>query len=205
MKGKSPLEDTLPPDLRARFLSAVQVLHQNPARYDHWNALYAGILMMGDFNKMAQLDRNEPLSAMIKDMRRDDLKPAPAAAYKDADVLKQAEKELSTEVEQTCLAEALDEIEGGPDRQLRAADGWDHGDTKVALTGALGFGHCLNLWTSGAKMARQSMNDEAEAIKAALKQGGTTVAVMPLRQLVAEQGVLEQLKSSGFDIRAPNR
>ena len=205
MKSRTPLEDSLPPDLRARFVADAQALNRNPGRYDHWNGLVAGLLMFGDFLKTANLDFREPLPSIERDARGHGRKPRPAAIYKGMPVLKAGAKELTSAIEQDCLSEALDEIEGGAERQVHAAEGWTRGDVKLALTGSAGFNHCVNLLPVGAQASRRAMADEAGAVAAALDQPGSAVAVLPLRQLLAEDGVLQQLKARGYEIRAPDR
>jgi hypothetical protein len=205
MRSKAALEDVLPPDLRARFLAPADMLHQKPGRYDRWNALFAGALMREDFYTLARLDRNEPLPAISKLVHAHGLKSKPAATYKAVPVFNESEKELNSEVEQMCLSEALDEIEGGSERQTHAAEGWSQGNVRLTLTGAQGFEHCLDLLPEGARMSRQAIMDEAGAISASLEQTGVAVAVVPLRQLLAENGVLEQLRAKGYSIRAPDR
>ncbi|HWW26787.1 MAG TPA: TraB/GumN family protein, partial [Caulobacter sp.] len=45
--------------------------------------------------------------------------------------------------------------------------------------------------------------DAVKAIASALKQPGKAVAVIELRSLLAEGGVLEQLKAKGFTVETP--
>ena len=205
MKSKTPLEDTLPTDLRERFLAGAHALGRDPSRYDHWNAFYAAALMLDDFRKTSGLDIFAPMPAITRAVRAHGLKPAPAATYKALPVIRLGVAQLDREVEQSCLAEALDEIAGGRERQVRAAEGWNRGEIGLALTAAVGFDHCLNMLPEGAFLSRKSMADEASAIGTALAQRGAVVAVMPLRQLIAEDGVLEQLKAKGYSIRTPDR
>ena len=205
MKSRTPIEASLPPDLRARFVADAQALRRSPGRYDHWNGLVAGLLMFGDFLKTTRTDIREPFASIERAARDHGLKPRPAATYKGMPLLKAGAQQLNPAIEQACLTEALDDIEGGPDRQSRAADGWARGDVRAALAGSSGFNHCLNLLPTGAEASRRSMHDEAGAIAAALDAPGSAVAVLPLRQLLAQDGVLEQLKARGYEIRAPDR
>ena len=205
MKTPAPLEDSLPPDLRARFIAGAHALGQDLGKYDRWNGLYAGFLMISDFRKAGRMNNFDPMPAIDHAVRAHGLRPKPAAVYKAMPILKAGVAELNAEVEQACLSDALDEIEGGRDRQLRAARGWGRGDVRAALTGAFGFDHCMNMLPEGARLARQAMADEAGAIAAALDQPGAAVAVLPLRPLLAQGGVLEQLKAKGYVIRTPDR
>jgi hypothetical protein len=205
MKIKGRLEDMLPPDLCARFLAGASTLHQKPDHYDHWNGLWAGFLMIIDFNRSGTMDYFAPLPAINRAARGHGLTPKAAATYKAMSIFKAGVAELTPEVERSCLAEALDEIEGGHDRQRRAAEGWARGDVGTALTATVGFQHCLNLLPEGARLSRQSMADEASAISQALDRPGPSVAIMPLRQLLAEDGVLERLRARGLAIQAPDQ
>ena len=205
MKTPAPLEDSLPPDLRARFIAGARALGQDPGKYDRWNGLYAGFLMVSDFRKAGRMDNFDPMPAIDHAVRAHGLRPKPAAVYKAMPILKEGVAELNAEVEQACLSDALDEIEGGRDRQVRAAQGWGRGDVRVALNGGFGFDHCMNMLPEGARLARQAMADEAGAIAAVLDQPGAAVAVLPLRPLLAQGGVLEQLRAKGYAIRTPDR
>ena len=204
MKSRTPLEDTLTPDLRARFVAGARALGQDPSRYDHWNGLYAGFLMISDVRKASRTDNFDPLPEIDHAARAHGLSPKPAAVYKAMPILKAGVAELNVEVEQACLAEALDQVDGGPQRLRRAGEGWARGDVKLALTAPFGFDHCLNMLPEGARIARQAMADEAGAIGAALERPGVSVVVLPLRPLLAQGGVLEQLAAKGYVVRAPD-
>ncbi|MBI5941275.1 MAG: TraB/GumN family protein, partial [Caulobacterales bacterium] len=65
------------------------------------------------------------------------------------------------------------------------------------------FDRCLLLLSGGAELWRRQSRDDAAAIAAALKKPGKTVAVIGLRRLLAEDGVLEQLREKGFDVAGP--
>ena len=205
MKAATPLEDSLPAELRARFVAGARALGQDPSRYDRWNGLYAGFLMISDFRKAGRMDNFDPMPAVNRAVRAHGLSAKPAAVYKAMPILKAGVAELNVEIEQACLSDALDEIEGGAERQRRAAEGWGRGEVRLALTAAFGFDHCMNMLPEGARLARQAMADEAGAISSALDQPGQVVVVLPLRPLLAQGGVLEQLKVKGYAIRTPDR
>jgi hypothetical protein len=48
------------------------------------------------------------------------------------------------------------------------------------------------------------MADATSAIASALRSGGTSVAVVNLRTLLAQEGVLQRLKAQGFTVEATN-
>ena len=48
VRTKTPLEETLPPALRARFVAARTRLGKPAGRYDDWQPLVAGLMLLGD-------------------------------------------------------------------------------------------------------------------------------------------------------------
>lgn len=205
MKLKTSLRDSLPPSLSARLTADARSLGEDPGRYDHWNGLYAGISLAHDFHLATHLDEGQPMAAINHAARAHGVKTRPAVVYQAVSFLKDGAAGLTPQIEQACLVDALDEIEGGAGRQIQAANGWNRGDIAQALTAAPGIGHCLNRLTDGAQISRQVMADESGAIAAALANPGASVAIMPLRPLLAQGGVLQQLKAQGFEIRTPDR
>jgi uncharacterized protein YbaP (TraB family) len=204
MRTRTPLEDQLSPDLRARFLADAGALHKPPARYDHWNGLVAALFMIRDFEQAASLDYAGAMPVVDREIRAHGVKSRPAATYKALDILRTGAAEIDQPLAQACLAVALDEVEGGKAREDRAAEAWAHGDTAVALTASTGFERCLEKLPETARVARQSIADETAAIAAALQQPGASVAFIPLRHLLDDGGVLRQLQERGFRIEGPD-
>jgi hypothetical protein len=48
VRTKTPLEETLPPELRARFVAARTRLGKPAGRYDDWQPLVAGLMLLDD-------------------------------------------------------------------------------------------------------------------------------------------------------------
>jgi hypothetical protein len=202
MRGPAPLEVRAPPPLGAAFLAASARLDRNPGDYDRWNGVMAGIMMSTDFRKRAGLDIFAPLPAIRRAAARRHVPVAYAATYKFMPVLKVGMREISPPVEWTCLQSAVDEIDGGAAPFAKAAQGWAVGNVKAALLAPRGFESCFNAIPAGADMARRSMTDDATAIEKALATPGHVVAVVSLRTLLAEGGVLAKLRAAGYEVKA---
>jgi hypothetical protein len=97
-----------------------------------------------------------------------------------------------------CLGDALDEVEGGVDALKRGAVAWAEGDVPSALAAPRGFAACQLLLSGGAEFWSRTIDQETAAIAQALAHPGHSVAVFPLRAVLAKDGILERLRARGF-------
>lgn len=201
MRGPAPLESRAPPALASRFVASTQRLGRAPGDYDRWNGVMAGIMMSADFRKRAGLELFAPLPAIRRAAARRGVPVSYAASYKFMPILKVGMREMTPPVEWACLQSAVEEIDGGVEPFARAARGWAVGDVKSALLAPRGFESCFNAIPAGADMARRSMADDTSAIEKALATPGQVVAVVSLRTLLADEGVLAQLRAAGFEVK----
>jgi hypothetical protein len=114
-----------------------------------------------------------------------------------------AMKTLTPAEQQACLGWALDDVEAGEARARRAAEGWARGDVATALTAPRGFDGCLLVLTGGAELWNDVSRDEANAIAGALGKPGHAVALVGLRRLLAENGVIARLEAKGLTVAGP--
>jgi hypothetical protein len=203
LKSGAPIEASLPEDLRARFVAGAAALSQRPEHYDGWKPAVAGLLMVADFRKRARIQDNQPLAETRNQASRKGVKVSPAASYKALPFLKSLAGDLTEQVNQTCLADSLQEIEAGQGRVRAAAEAWATGDVRGALTAERGYEKCLASFPEFTAQVRRTMADEAAAISRELQNPGVSVAVIPLRMLVARDGVLAQLGARGYEVRTP--
>ena len=203
-RARGPMEDGLPPELKARFLTDRALLTSDRKAYSGWTPLVAGLLMAQDFRNKARLDREEPAGTVKRVAQGLGVKVLPAGSYKAVPVFRAAEVGL-TEAGPACLADALDEIEAGPDKARRAAEGWAQGDVAAALSAQRGYEKCLASLPEGADLASKAISDTTEAIAGALAKPGHAVAVVNLRALLAQGGVLQRLQARGFRVTTPDK
>ena len=202
LKSKTPLEPGLSPALRARFVAARTRLGQPASKYAGWTPLVAGALIYGDSR-----DRKKGWSytraAVTQAAKKRKVKVTFSARYKAVPFARAAIAGLTPAIHQQCLESALEDLETSDARVRASAAGWARGDVAVALTAPRNFDRCLLLLSGGAELWRRQSRDDAAAIATALKKPGKAVAVIGLRRLLAEDGVLEQLRDKGFDVAGP--
>lgn len=203
-RSKSPMEDSLKPALRARFLTDRAKLTKDPRAYSNWTSLAAGLLMVADFRRQARLDLSEPQATVDRLARSKGVKVVPAGIYKAVSVFRAAETGLAISGP-ACMADALDEVEAGGERIRVAGEGWARGDVGAALTAQRGYEKCVNSLPEGADVITRSMNDSTATIAQALTKSGHSVAVVNLRSLLAQGGVLQRLKAQGFKVVTPDQ
>ena len=202
-RSKGPMEASLPPGLRARYLADRATLTTDPHAYSGWTPLVAALLMVSDFRRHAGLEEREPAGAVTRIARGQNVRVAPAATYKAVPLIRAAETGLTADGP-PCLADALDEIEAGTGQVRTAAEGWARGDVAAALSAQRGYEKCLNSLPEGADLAARAMTDTTAAIAAAVAVPGHSVAVVNLRTLLARGGVLQRLQDRGFAVHKPN-
>jgi hypothetical protein len=201
-RSRAPVEDTLPADLRARFLADRPRLSRDPHAYSHWTSLAAGLVMVDDFRKQAHLARDEPVGTITRLARAQGVKVTAAGRYKAVPLLRAAEAGLAA-AGPACMADSLDEIEAGPARIRIAAEGWTRGDVAAALSAQRGYEKCLASLPEGADVVTTAMADTTTAISAALARPGHGVAAVNLRLLLAQGGVLQRLRAKGYTVTTP--
>jgi hypothetical protein len=203
-RSKAPMESALPPGLRARFLAARPRLTGDPRAYSGWTPLVAGLLMVSDFRRRAGLEIREPAGTVTRLARSQGLRVVAAGTFRAITLIRAAE----TGQDQSgpaCLADALDEIDAGADQIRAAGEGWAHGDVATALGAQRGYEKCLNSLPEGVDVAAKAMTGATTAIAAALAVPGHSVAVVNLRTLLAEGGVLQRLQARGYAVARPDQ
>ena len=200
LKSKRPMEQGLPEGLRTRFEAARARLGKPASRYSGWDAIYAGQLLVGDFYDSAGVTSKPLMDVVRRQAGRAHVPVRPAASFRVVGLLDPAIRNLTPEISQACLTEALDEVDAGARTLDGAAAAWARGDVPAFLASPRGFAACLLLIQGGASFWSQTMADEADAVAAALGKPGHAVAVFPIRSMVAENGILSRLKARGFEV-----
>ena len=203
LKSAAPVEASLPPDLRARYVAAAAMLGQSPRHYDSWKPVVSGLFMLGDFRKHAGLDEFQPTNSIRSMARQKGVRVTPAASYRAIPMMRTLAGHITEAVNLACLTDSLEEIEAGTAHVRAAGEAWAKGDVAGALDAERGFEKCLASFPEFDAQIRQSFADEAGAIAHDLQTPGVSVAAIPLRSLVAQDGVLPRLQAAGYDVRTP--
>jgi len=201
-QSRGPMEDSLPPTLRARFVAARTGLGKSAGRYAGWKPGVAGMMIGGDFRDTLKISFKQPDDQIAALAGRAHVPTRKVASYDVLPLLKNMAS-LSDAAHQACLTDSLTEIEAGRDRVLAASAGWARGDVKAALSAERGFDKCIASVPGMSAYIDRSIADTSAAIGGALARPGRTIAVVPLRLLLARDGVLERLRARGFKVDTP--
>ena len=200
MKTKAPLEQRAPSNVAAKFTAAAAAIKRPASNYDHWNGVGAAMFMALDFRRGIGIEIQEPVLANEGEAHRAHVPLVYAAKYRAITAVRAAVAEVTPAIEWACVTAVSDEIAGGKSRFELAAQGWGRGDTRAALNAGRGFEACINSLPVGAGIAREVIDDDTQAIETALETPGHVIAVVPVRTLLAEDGVLDRLRRRGYSV-----
>jgi uncharacterized protein YbaP (TraB family) len=201
LKGGGPFEATLDPVARGRFVAMREKLGQPAKRYDTKNALAAGILLATDYRDRNSLTTTDP-TKLIKLLAQRAKVSVVQKAYSIAPLMGDMVR-TPPAAGRACFDEVLAQAEAGPGVTLAAAKAWASGDVRGALGNERTLERCFAVVPGAATFDARNKADLAAAIERALKTPGHAIAVAPLRPLLAQGGVLDQLRAKGFTVTTP--
>jgi len=196
-----PMEAALPGPLRRRFDAVSAGIGRDPKRYDGWKPAVAGVMLSGDVYRAADLKQGEVESIVRKLAKKAGVPEAPAGVY-DAGRLAAAAAALSPAGQLICLSATLRRLEVGAARMKADAAAWAAGTPKAAPPDAADEA-CIAAAPGMARLRAQGLAGEAQAIAAALKAPGRSIAVLDLQGLTAPAGVFDRLRASGLSVQGP--
>ena len=198
------LEDTLPPDLKARFVSGRTRAGKGAGDYRNWKPAMAGFLLLSDFRQAAGLSEAKPVSTIERMARARKVRIKAMGQYRMSAVVSSLGK-LSKDAQLACLRDALDELEYEGGRPTTIGADWargDLGDVRARYS-ASAAQRCLLRSPGGARLLEQQIGQSAGALAGALNRPGVTVAVVDLAFLLPANGVLDRLRAAGARVSAP--
>lgn len=198
------LEDGLPPDLQARFISGRTRAKKGAGEYRGWQPAIAGFLLLSDFRQAAGLSEAKPVSTIERMARARKVRIKAMGQYRMSAVVSAAGK-LSKEAQLACLRDALDELEYDGGRPTTIGSDWARGDLASvrARYSASAAQRCLLRSPGGGKLLEQQIGQSAGALSSALTRPGVTIAVVDLGVLLPANGVLDRLKATGATVTSP--
>lgn len=205
VRTKTALETTLPPGLRDRFIAAKGETGIGE-RETKFRAGFAALMLESRYRRVKGLRDREVLNAMIALAKKNKLKivsPGPSfAAARPA--IREALGEAPTAKEEACLAETLNTLQTRAAADRKAALDWAEGDVRGMLAAAkAGRRAACNEGVLTRQLLRLMTNQQVTAIEAALKVPGSAVAIVDVDRLVVVGGVLDTLRSRGFEVKTP--
>ena len=201
LKSSTPFEESLDAATKARFVEARTRVGQPAKRYGTKNPLAAALLLITDYRDRTGLTNTDPMK-LIKGLTQQAHVPIWQKSYDIAPQLG-AVLRTSPEAGRGCLDEVIAQVRAGPGGTLAAAKAWAEGDTAGALENERTYERCIALVPGAAAFDARAKADEVAEIEQALKVPGHAIAVVQLRPLLSQGGVLDRLRSQGFTVKTP--
>lgn len=201
LKSGKPFEERLDGAERARFVAARTKLGMPADHYKTSHPLAAGLILVGDYRDKENLTTTDP-SKLIKLLAGQAKVKVLQRSY-DVSPLLRAVTKTSQAAGAACLNEVLSEVEAGPGRTLAASRAWAGGDVAGALDAERSYERCIAATSGAVAFDARIKADLAKDIETALKTPGHAIAVVPLRTLLSQGGVLDRLRAQGYEIKTP--
>ena len=202
-----PMRQTLPPALRARLEARLAVMKEKPDSMDEVKPAFAGFLVANAGEGGDVSIHIGGVTDRIREIAKGkDLEKRPRIQDLPGYSLVGAVKSLATApqpLQELCLDAGLRQAESGQGGIKVTAERWARGEVREVVATDRGFSRCLASTPGIARELRDGQTDAVKAITAALGKPGKAVAVIELRSLLAEGGVLEQLRGKGFTVTTP--
>jgi hypothetical protein len=189
-----PLSQALPPDLYARFQAAEESLSESRRiELEELKPGYAAFFLSGLFERSLEFENGQPEQTITR-AARFRVRQQRVGRSGVIDILRLIEN-MPPDVAQTCIEDAVNQVEAGPERPMEAARGWARGDLTVALKAERGFERCLSAYPEIQADNRENIEAVTSAILGALERPGKSVALTDLRPLLSQDGILIRLMS----------
>lgn len=201
LKSGGPFEERLDPGTKARFVAVRSRLGHDAKHYGTNNPLAAGVQLAIDYRDRNELTNMDPAKLVRLLAQRKGVK----VVEKSYDLGPQLGGILRTPAStgRICFDEVLGQAEAGPGVTRAAAQAWAVGDVEGALANERTYERCLAVISGGRSYDERTKADTAAAIANALKQPGHAIVLVPLRPLLAQNGVLARLQAQGFTVKTP--
>ncbi|PVM93989.1 TraB/GumN family protein [Caulobacter endophyticus] len=203
LKADRPL-DQVAPDLAPRLARAWAATGRKDDGWKDWKPLGAGLMLAGHAVRRSGLTSEEPEKTIGRLARKHKVKSRPVAVYKAVPMIKAVVKRHSEEAGLICLEGVIDEVEAGPGPVRAAARAWAQGDVRAAVHAPRQSQRCIMALPGMSEEFRRMSAAQVDAVSEAMKTPGKAVAVLSLRGLVAEDGVLATLRARGFKVTTPD-
>ncbi len=204
--SEQPMRETLSPELRERLEARLKAMKQKPDAMDDIRPAFAGFLVANSQDGDVSIsvggvtDRIRQIAGSKTIAKRPRIQNLPDYSLVDAiKALATAPKPLQA----LCLDAGLRQAESGEGGIKATAQRWAQGQVREVVAADRGFQRCLDSTPSIARELREGRDDAVAAIAKALSTPGKAVAVIELRSLLAQDGVLDRLRGQGFTVTAP--
>ncbi|ADG12105.1 TraB/GumN family protein [Caulobacter segnis] len=205
-KVDRPMRETLPPDLRARLEKQLKARGKPLDEHDDMKPALAGFVIANERGGGVSITVGD-LTNKIRDLAKSKEVAVQPRVRKlgDYDLIGMVKSlaEAPQPLQELCLDAGLKEAENGLASVRETADQWAEGQVRQVVAAERGYQRCLASTPWIARQFKDGQDDAVGAITSALKKPGKAVAIIELRSLLAEGGVLDRLRAKGFTVTAP--
>ncbi|HJW40122.1 MAG TPA: TraB/GumN family protein [Rhizomicrobium sp.] len=198
------LENTLPQPLKSRFVATRQRIGRDADRYEDFLGGVAALRLESDYLNFAKLSPDALLKSVQSVASHAGVPARPIATYPAMDVVHDVPK-MTPAAHLACIGFALTDIDNATAHAAAAAKAWAVGD--IAGVKAHYFetrlDDCLQQNGAYATLREKANRDMTDAIIAALKKPGKSIAVMPMGFFLRKGGVLDRLEAAGLTVSGP--
>ena len=204
LRALTPLDRRTPPPLYARVLAAARIAHADPKKLNGWRPGAAGGWLLADFYQAAGLSLAKPASTVVRLAKARRVPVRPILRVSGAPFLSSF-AHMDEAAQLRCLEAAVDEVDWQAAHARPAAEAWARGRVEQARaqrSHAL-WSSCLESLPSVRALQDRGVAQAFTAMEAALSQPGRTVAVVDLRYLDTQNGLLDRLRAAGAQVDSP--
>jgi uncharacterized protein YbaP (TraB family) len=201
LRSGGPFEETLDAPTRSRFVAARTGLGQPAKHYPTRNPLAAGLILDADYHTRFGLTTADP-TKLIKLLAQRAKVPVTQRSYDIGPLMGQMLRTPES-AGRGCFNEVLQQAEAGPGGTQAAARAWAAGDVRGALANERTYERCISLVPGALAFDARMKSDFVADLQKALAKPGHAIAVIPLRTLLAQGGVLDQLRAKGLKVTTP--
>lgn len=204
--SSTPMRQTLPPELRARLEARLLASKQKLDSLDEVKPAFAGFVVANSQDGNLSISVGGVTDTIREIAKSKDIADRPRIQTLPGYSLVEAVKTLGTApqpLQELCLDAGLRQAESGEGGIKLLSERWARGEVRAMVSADRGFSRCLASTPSIARELRSGRDDAVAAIAAALGKPGKAVAVIELRSLLAQDGVLDQLRGRGFVVTTP--
>jgi uncharacterized protein YbaP (TraB family) len=204
MPDGKKLEESLPPDLRTRFVAARTALNLDADHFADDPPVLAAWKLQANFDEKHKLGSDQPYRTVEKIAHDKHVPMRPVGIYEALSLLKEILR-LPQDRQQACLEASVANVEARAVHAVPAAEAWAVGNIKqikAHYTGQI-FEQCAGATPSFAKLRSQSTDSYIAAIDEALAKPGKTVMIVDIGSLLRSTGVAEELHKEDVVIEGP--
>lgn len=208
VRGGKRLKDVLPADLYARFAVQRAKYTDDADKWERFRPLIAAAFLQREAFHQVGLSTRLDIGAAVRTLakerkvRVEELKIAGVSDVMDA------LKALPPATENACVAASLVTVERDLPRLLQRADAWASGNVEriAKLREPEEIDACraaLDTGVGAAELIARMRRTWLGAIEKYLQTGGVTLAVVNMDMLIEPGGLLDELRTAGYEIDAP--